>query len=113
MAVHDMAGEHVDHAIDWSSDGGVAEIELGLPLQGGGARGSSYSLRKLGLDQVDLLQRGYQIGLVALDRSFGAGAARLRGLRVLNAAIAGCGEVGVALVLLARECLGGSINLDR
>ena len=69
-------------------------------------------LRQLGLDQVDLLQRRDEIGLVALDRGFRAGVARLRGLRVLHAAIAGGGEIGVALVLLAGEGLGGGVDLD-
>ena len=81
-------------------------------LKRGGAGGGGVGLRDLGLQELDLLEGGSEIGGVALDRRVGAGVARLRLLRVLHAAIAGCGEIGVALVLLLREGLCGSVDID-
>ena len=53
------------------------------------------------------------MALSRCDRGFRAGVPRLRGLRVLHAAIAGGGEIGVALVLLVGEGLGRGVDVDR
>ena len=57
-------------------------------------------------------KRGGEVGGVARDRGLRAGDARLRLLGVLHAAIAGRGQIGVALVLLGGESRGGLIDLD-
>ena len=104
--LHELADAQravADDAVDRRDDRGVVEIELGLALQRLGARQRRIGLNDLGLEQIDLLHGGGEIGGVARDRGLRAGVARLRLLRVLHAAEAGRREVGVALVLLRGE----------
>jgi hypothetical protein len=105
-------GAIADDAVDRRRDGGVFDIELGLALRGLRAQKRRIGLDDLGLQQVDLLQCGGEVGGVARDRGLGAGDARLRLLGVLHAAIAGRSQVGVALVLLGGEVRGGLIDID-
>ena len=103
-----------DDAVDRGRDRGVAEIELGLALHRLGARASGgIGLRDLGLEQVDLLEGGCQIGVVARQRGLCARIARLRLLRVLDAARAARGKIGVALVLLRGEGRRGLVDIER
>ena len=69
-------------------------------------------LRDIGLEQFHLLLRGNKISDVALHRGLCARMARLRLLCVLHAAVAGGGKIGVALVLLLGEGLGGGIDVE-
>ena len=101
-----------DDAVDRRDDRGVGEIELGLVLHRLGARERRLGLRELGLQQVDLLRRGGEGGGVARECGLRAGDPRLRLLRVLHAAVAVRGEVGVALVVLLGEGHAGLIDVD-
>ena len=82
-------------------------------LQRIGAGGGRDGLRDLGLEQFDLLQGRSEVCLVAFDRGQRARIARLGGLRILHAAIAGRGEVGIALVLLLGEGRRRRVDIER
>jgi len=69
-------------------------------------------LSQLGLEQINLFQRGGEAGGVARGRGLGPGVARLRLLRVLHAAITGVGKIRVALVLLGGESRRRVVDLD-
>ena len=101
-----------DDAVDRSRDRGVAEIEFGLALHRLGARQRGIGLHDLGLEQIDLLERGHEVRVVARQRGLRAGDPRLRLLRVLHAAIAGRGQIGVALVLLRGEGHRGLVDIE-
>ena len=101
-----------DDAVDRGDDRGVAEIEFGLALQRLGAGQRCIGLHDLGLEQVDLLERRREVGGVARQRGLRAGDARLRLLRILHAARAARGQIGVALVLLRGEGHRGLIDID-
>ena len=58
--LHELADPQravADHAVDRRDDRGVAEIKLGLALQGLRAGQRGFGLNDLGLEQVDLLGR--------------------------------------------------------
>src|SRR6516165_1976737 len=100
------------HAIDRSRNRRVAEIEFGLPLQGGGARRGGDGLPEFCPEQIDVLERGSKVGSVTLDRGFRTGIARLCVLRILYTAKPGRSEMGVAFVFLARKGLVRVVDLD-
>jgi hypothetical protein len=83
-----------------------------LALQGFRARKGCGGLGDLGPEQIDLVERGGKVGGVARYRGLGTGIARLRLLRVLQAAVAGSGKIGVALVLLGGESHRRLVDLD-
>ena len=95
-----------------ADDRGVAEIEFGLALLRLGAGQRRIGLHDLGLEQIDLLERGHQIRVVARQRGLCARNPRLRLLRVLDAARAARGQIGVALVLLRGEGHRGLVDID-
>ena len=102
-----------DDAVDRSRNGGVAEIEIGLVLQRLGAGERCIGLYDLGLEQIDLLDRRSQVGIVARQSGLSACDPCLRLLRILDAARAVRGKIGVPLVLLCGECQRGLIDIER
>ena len=69
-------------------------------------------LRELGLEHIELLGRAGERRIVARHRGAGGGDPRGRLLRVLDAAVALGGELGIALVVLLGEGLVGLVDVD-
>ena len=101
-----------DDAVDRRRDRGVTEIEFGLTLLRLGTGQCRIGLHDFGLEQIDLLQRGRQICAVARQRGLCARDPRLRLLRILDAARAARGEIGIALVLLRGEGHRGLVDIE-